>query len=64
MATVAFPAISTGAYMYLVEKAAEVALETVKRFLENHPGELEEVRFVLFSEDDFEAWKKKLEKIL
>lgn len=54
--TIAFPSISTGAYGYPVEKAAEVALRTVRDFLENNPGKLREVRFVLFSSSDFQAY--------
>lgn len=55
--TIAFPSISTGAYGYPVEKAAEVALRTVRDFLKNNPGKLREVRFVLFSSSDFQAYQ-------
>ncbi len=61
--TIAFPSISTGVYGYPVEKAAEVALRTVKEFLEGNPGALEEVRFVLFSEADFTAYREAWERI-
>ncbi|MFN3346413.1 MAG: O-acetyl-ADP-ribose deacetylase [Candidatus Bipolaricaulaceae bacterium] len=54
--TLAFPSISTGAYGYPVEKAAEVALRTVRDFLVENPGKLGEVRFVLFSSSDFQAY--------
>ncbi len=48
--SVGFPSISTGAYRYPVAKAAEVAVKAVARFLAADTG-LEEVRFVLFSEE-------------
>ncbi len=61
--TIAFPSISTGVYGYPIDQAAEVALRTVKGFLEADPGSIEEVRFVLFSEKDFEAYRAAWERI-
>ena len=46
--TIAFPAISTGVYGYPIDKAAVVAVDTVKEFIREHPGKIELVRFVLF----------------
>jgi len=57
--TVAFPAISTGVYGYPVEEAARVALEATRDGLENHP-EIEDVRFVLFSDEHLQAFQKHL----
>jgi O-acetyl-ADP-ribose deacetylase (regulator of RNase III) len=45
-ATVAFPAISTGAYGYPLDQAAEVALTAVR----DATTDVDEVRFVLFDE--------------
>lgn len=57
--TIAFPSISTGAYGYPVNEAAEIAMKTVVEFL--HTNEtIKEVRFVLFREDIFSAYKKAL----
>jgi O-acetyl-ADP-ribose deacetylase (regulator of RNase III) len=60
--SVSFPSISTGAYRFPVERAAEIALSTVMEFL--HHGRLEEVRFVLFSPDDYETYHRMLDKLL
>ena len=49
--TIAFPSISTGAYRFPIEQAASIALKTVEDFLTEQPG-FQEVRFVLFSEQD------------
>jgi O-acetyl-ADP-ribose deacetylase len=57
--TVAFPAISTGVYGYPVELAAEIALGTTHEEVEKHPG-IDEVRFVLFSDADYEAFRQNL----
>jgi O-acetyl-ADP-ribose deacetylase len=43
-----FPAISTGVYGYPADDAARIALATVKRSLEDEPGTLCEIVFVLF----------------
>ena len=55
--SIAFPGISTGAYGYPVDKAAEVALRTVADYLASGSG-LEEVRIVLFGEEALEEWRK------
>ena len=52
--SVAFPAISTGAYGYPKEAAAKVAAAVVRDFLAMHP-QIEEVRLVCFSEDSAQA---------
>lgn len=61
--SLAFPAISTGAYGYPFAEAAGVALETVKRYLEAHP-EIELVRFVLWGEQALTAYQRAAQKIL
>jgi O-acetyl-ADP-ribose deacetylase len=53
--TIAFPAISCGVYGYPVERAAIVALETVRAFLVQDSGILG-VSFVCFSDADYAAY--------
>jgi O-acetyl-ADP-ribose deacetylase (regulator of RNase III) len=60
--TIAFPSISTGVYGYPAAKAARVALQTVADVLRKTP--LAEVRFVLFSAADFQAYAAALREIL
>jgi O-acetyl-ADP-ribose deacetylase (regulator of RNase III) len=55
-ASVAFPAISTGAYGYPLDEAARVAIRSV-RDADTH---VEEVRFVLFGADAFTAFERAL----
>lgn len=57
---VAFPSISTGAYRYPVKEAAAIALTIAADYLYDHPGELTEVRFVLYSESDLAAYRDAL----
>ena len=54
--SVAFPSISTGAYGYPVAQAADVAVSTVVAFLGGVPTSLEEVFFVLYDSNTFQAY--------
>ncbi len=63
LASVSFPSISTGAYGYPPAEAAEVALETVKTFLEEKDTSLKEVVFVLFDGDAFASYAAALATI-
>jgi O-acetyl-ADP-ribose deacetylase (regulator of RNase III) len=59
--TLAFPAISCGAYGYPIEEAAQIALKTTREFLAND-SMIEKVIFALFSEDLYEAYRNALKK--
>lgn len=56
--TVSFPSISTGAYGYPVDLAAGVALQTVDRWIADHPDVLDSVTFVLFSAATLAAFER------
>jgi len=60
--SVAFPAISTGAYGYPLGESASVALRTVIGFLQAH-SEIKLVRFVLFNQKVLEAFEKALGRL-
>src|SRR5438034_10768125 len=53
--TIAFPAISCGAYRYPILEAAQIALETTRDFLTS-TYKIEKVIFVLWSEDIYQAY--------
>lgn len=59
--SVAFPAISTGAYRFPKERATRIAIGTVLAFVKETP--LDEVRFVLFSDEDLAVYKRVWEEI-
>jgi O-acetyl-ADP-ribose deacetylase (regulator of RNase III) len=61
--TIAFPAISTGAFGYPMEAAAETALKTIIDFLKRNEG-IDLVRFVLYSSDALEVHERKLKEIM
>jgi len=59
--SLAFPAISTGAYGYPIEEAAEIAIRTTRDCLEKYP-EIDRVVFVLFSARDYEVYRRLLDE--
>jgi O-acetyl-ADP-ribose deacetylase (regulator of RNase III) len=61
--TVAFPSISTGAYGYPIEEASCVAVKAVHVHLKKEDS-LDEVNFVLFSEQDLQVYLNVAEKEL
>jgi len=56
--TICFPSISTGAYGFPIKKAAEIALKTIKDFCTEDQC-YKEIRFILFSEEDYEVYLNK-----
>lgn len=46
--SIAFPSISTGAYRFPVKLAANIAVKTVSRFLNDNPDSFDLVEWVLF----------------
>jgi O-acetyl-ADP-ribose deacetylase (regulator of RNase III) len=60
--TIAFPSISTGAYRFPIEKAATIALKTVKAFIDQNPAVFTKVIFVLFSDRDLAVYMDILQK--
>ena len=58
--TIAFPAISTGAYGFPLERATKIAITQTKKFLENNTS-IEKVIFVCFDERTYECYKKILD---
>ena len=54
--SIAFPSISTGAYGYPIDRAARVAVATVRQTL-GEPSPAELVRFVCFSAADLDVYR-------
>lgn len=59
--SMAFPAISCGVYGYPPKAAARVAVGAVQAALEEDPGDIELVRFVLFTDDVYRAFSDALD---
>lgn len=61
--TIAFPSISTGVYGFPVDRAAKIAVGTVSRFLEEHPGSFDIVEWVLFDNHTFSVYEAEVDKL-
>jgi len=61
--SIAFPAISTGAFGYPIAEATEITLNTVNDHLDNLDS-IKKIRFVLYGQSDFKVYKEKLNEIL
>jgi O-acetyl-ADP-ribose deacetylase (regulator of RNase III) len=54
--TIAFPAISCGAYRYPVSEAAQIAVETTRKFLANN-DKIDNVIFVVMNDEILEVYR-------
>lgn len=62
--TLAFPSISTGIYSFPVERAAEIAVRTVDKFLKENPRQLDMVLWVLFDDNTEKAYQAAVDLLL
>lgn len=60
--SVAFPSISTGVYSYPVDKAAKVAVMTVKNVIKENPDAFDDILWVLFDERTQRAYEMALQE--
>src|SRR5205085_2784771 len=60
--SIAFPALSTGAYRFPLDRAAVIALRTAADFLRREPS-LEVVRFVLYKQPPLDVFRAELERL-
>ncbi len=59
--SIAFPAISCGVYRFPLERAAHIAVETVRSFLQEHRGtSIEQVIFTCFDENTRKVYESEL----
>lgn len=56
--TIAFPAISTGAYRYPKDEAAKIAFKSIFDFIEENGKVFEKIYLVLFDDATFEIFEK------
>lgn len=62
--SIAFPNISTGVYHFPKPQAAQIAINTVKDFLANHPdSNIEQVAFVCFDAENFQLYQTLLTEL-
>jgi O-acetyl-ADP-ribose deacetylase (regulator of RNase III) len=62
--SISFPAISMGVYGYPPDRAAEIAIRTVRDYLDRPGSSLEEVIFVLFGKNAYDIFAKVLDNFV
>lgn len=58
LSSIAFPNISTGIYHFPKKEAARLAINAVSNFLNEHTGEIKEVVFVCFDEENLNIYQQ------
>ncbi len=61
--SIAFPAISCGAYGYPLKEACSIAIDTTYDFLNNNRT-LKKIVFILFSAEDYDVYKEYLKNFV
>lgn len=61
--TISFPSISTGIYGYPLEEAADIAVKTIARWLQDHADVIRAVKLVQFSEGDHDVYRRHAQKL-
>lgn len=61
--TIAFPAISCGAYKFPIDKAAAIAIDTIRTFVDQYPDELQTIYLVCFDPKVKTAYTRYLEQV-
>lgn len=59
--TIAFPSIATGVYRFPITLAAQIAVSTVAKFLEDNEGQFDLVEWVLFDEQTARAYEQEVD---
>lgn len=62
ISSIAFPAISTGAFGYPFEEAMEITFKTILKEV-GRLRQVQNIKFVLHSQEDFNRYKEKLEAL-
>ncbi|MDE6212037.1 MAG: O-acetyl-ADP-ribose deacetylase [Lachnospiraceae bacterium] len=60
--SIAFPSISTGIYHFPLEDAARIAVGTARRFIVDHLGKFDVIKWVLFDDKTLEVYEKEFNK--
>ena len=61
--SIVFCSLSTGIFGFPIEKASEIAIRTVKKYLEEENKNIKKVIFNLFSDGDYDVYNRKIKEI-
>lgn len=64
LTSIAFPAISTGIFGFPLDRAAEIFMDTIRRYYRNNPDSpIKNVQIVLFDNQSLDVFNKQFEKV-
>lgn len=61
--SIVFCSLSTGIFGFPIEKASEIAIRTVKKYLEEENKNIKKVIFNLFSDGDYDVYSRRIKEI-
>ncbi len=62
--SIAFPAISTGIFGFPIDRAAEIFMETIRKFYQHYPeSSVKTVQIVLFDERSLDVFNQEFERV-
>ena len=61
--SIVFCSLSTGIFGFPIEKASEIAIRTIKKYLEEENKNIKKVIFNLFSDGDYDVYNRKIKAI-
>lgn len=61
--SIVFCSLSTGIFGFPIEKASEIAIKTVKKYLESENKNIKKVIFNVFSDGDYDVYSRKIKEI-
>lgn len=61
--SIVFCSLSTGIFRFPIEKASDIAMRTVKKYLEKENKNIKRVIFNLFSDGDYDVYSRKIKEI-
>lgn len=60
--SIAFPSISTGIFGFPREEAAQIAVKTSKEFVNEHPYDIDEIKWILFGYHNLQVYGDEIEQ--
>ena len=61
--TIAFPSISTGSYRYPIEQASEIALKTIKKYIDKNSDHFKKIILVSYNDNSYKIYNDKIKLI-
>ena len=61
--SIAFPNISTGIYKFPKKRAAEIAISSMREYIEGNSSSFRRIQFVCFDEENYQIYVKTIKSL-